>query len=580
MHYNNCKECTFLIHVKFKYKGSETMFKKIVKEFRKLILYSLAASAVLITAYLIIIFMIQFYSIEASKYEIINNELLINEVEKSIISSKVSDLVSDVLFISDTINMNQNGDGNNTGVKEQWLAFAEHKKIYEKIRLIDPEGKELINIYYYGNQVELMPEDNEIDRITQECVDKALELKKGEVYITRLNTEMIEKEIEEYVEEDIGAIPEGKVERQVPALMVATPHYNQSHMLEGVIILNYSVQDLIEQVKNIGLTSCGNLYLLNLNDEYSDNVDIGNEARFKGKVIDTYEQEYADEWESMQKVEDAYMITEDGFFSWGNILTSEEFKKENPDNEVIFEDKEWYIVSHISTDSSEGQVFSINFWERIQYLFGYHKIDFIFIIFIAIIFGVQLTLSKIKKDKIKYFSEYDTLTDVYNRRAVFERLSKLYKDVDGEKEVFSICFIDINGLKEVNDNLGHDAGDELILTIVGCIKKNTRDTDLIARLGGDEFLIIFNNMEAVDAERVWMRISGEFDKINRSEDRKYVISASHGIEEFHIDSDVKIEEIINQADEKMYYEKRNMKNDIKVIREWPETNIATYHANE
>jgi diguanylate cyclase (GGDEF)-like protein len=179
-----------------------------------------------------------------------------------------------------------------------------------------------------------------------------------------------------------------------------------------------------------------------------------------------------------------------------------------------------------------------------------------------------MTLYKIKKDKIKHFSEYDALTEVFNRRVAFERLNKLYKELMKVQGKLSVCFIDINGLKEVNDYLGHDSGNELILSIVECIKKNTRDTDLIARLGGDEFLIIFNNMSAEDAEKVWTRISAEFDRINEEQNRKYVISASHGIEEFNIDTNKSIDVVVNQADEKMYREKRRIKKDeTKIIRD-------------
>lgn len=532
------------------------MIKKLAKEVKKLFLYSLCASIVLITVYLVIGFIIQFYSIEANKYEIINNELLINNVEKTIISGKINDLITDALYISDSLHLMDIDDDNYTGIKNQWLAFANRKEVYEQIRFIDPYGNEIIRVNYTTDEVVPIPKDDIQYQIDKECVDNAITLKKGEVFISKLNTGMEEESDEERP-------------RVVPALLVATPYYNQEGDLEGVIVLDYTVADMVNQVKYIGSTSYGNLYLLNLNDELSYNVDIGNESRYKGRIADRFEQEFADEWESMKKADNSFMITENGFFSWANILTSEEFELENAGNAVVLDDTEWYIVSHISTDSFEGKIFSLNFWERIRYLLMNYKVDFIFIIVIAFIFGIQMTLSKIKKDKIKYFSEYDTLTDVYNRRAVFEKLSKLYKNSGKEKGTLSVCFIDINGLKEVNDYLGHDTGDELILTIVNCIKKNTRETDLISRLGGDEFLIIFSNMDAEEAEKIWMRISTEFEKINENENRKYIISASHGIEERSIESDESISTIIDRADEKMYHEKRSLKNDIRVIRDWP-----------
>ncbi len=170
------------------------------------------------------------------------------------------------------------------------------------------------------------------------------------------------------------------------------------------------------------------------------------------------------------------------------------------------------------------------------------------------------------KEKIKYFSEYDAMTGVLNRRAGFELLNKIYRDFMKDKGKVSICFSDINGLKEVNDNLGHEVGDELILTIVDQIKKNIRESDFIIRLGGDEFLIIFVGSDIVQAESIWNRIHDDFRKINEMENRKYIISASHGIEEFKFNSDEYIDEIINLADEKMYNEKRIIKKDFKAIK--------------
>lgn len=92
------------------------------------------------------------------------------------------------------------------------------------------------------------------------------------------------------------------------------------------------------------------------------------------------------------------------------------------------------------------------------------------------------------------------------------------------------------------------------------------DTDFVCRLGGDEFLIIFNNLDEAEAEKVWLRINEGYRKINETEGRKYIISASHGIEEFKFNANEYIDTIINHADEKMYSEKRNIKRDLKVIR--------------
>ena len=178
----------------------------------------------------------------------------------------------------------------------------------------------------------------------------------------------------------------------------------------------------------------------------------------------------------------------------------------------------------------------------------------------------MMTIDKLEKERIKYLSEYDTMTGALNRRAGFELLNKIYRDFMKNKGNISVCFCDINGLKEVNDNLGHDAGDDIILSVVNAIKKNVKDTDYIIRLGGDEFLIIFVNLDLEQSENVWNRIYDEFMRINEEEKRKYLISASHGIEEFKFNANEYIDQIINLADEKMYNEKRIIKKDFKVLR--------------
>ena len=191
---------------------------------------------------------------------------------------------------------------------------------------------------------------------------------------------------------------------------------------------------------------------------------------------------------------------------------------------------------------------------------------YVFTLLISIIIAVLVAINKNEKDEIKYFSEYDVMTGVYNRRAGFEKLSRLYKNTGRENCIISVCFIDINGLKEVNDALGHEAGDELILSVIAGIINNIRNHDFVARLGGDEFLIIFEGLNESKSEEIWERIIKEYNEVNDTKNRRYLISVSHGIEVFKCDSNQFIDEIINHADEKMYNEKREIKKNLKVIR--------------
>lgn len=178
--------------------------------------------------------------------------------------------------------------------------------------------------------------------------------------------------------------------------------------------------------------------------------------------------------------------------------------------------------------------------------------------------------------QIKYHSEIDGLTQTYNRRAGIQRLKDLVSREERRHRQASLCFIDINGLKEVNDSLGHADGDQLIKSVVGVIKETIREKDLIIRLGGDEFLLAFLDIGQDQAEEVWQRIEKGYEKINQKEDRAYRISVSHGIVSMGLSASQSqsqtqpqpksIEDLIIQADKRMYEKKKKMKEKLKVLK--------------
>lgn len=179
-------------------------------------------------------------------------------------------------------------------------------------------------------------------------------------------------------------------------------------------------------------------------------------------------------------------------------------------------------------------------------------------------------VESISKDEINimegYFNEliYDTLTGAYNRRSGLAKLSRMFAYDDRRQFTMSLCFVDINGLKQVNDILGHKYGDELIVSTVDTIKNIIRDYDFVIRLGGDEFLIVFNGINAEIAENIWVRIVEAYEKINQEENRPYLISISHGIVEYNNKQKTHLDNLIREADEKMYLEKRRIKEDLKI----------------
>lgn len=164
------------------------------------------------------------------------------------------------------------------------------------------------------------------------------------------------------------------------------------------------------------------------------------------------------------------------------------------------------------------------------------------------------------EEKLKYFATIDTLTGSYNRGMGLTVLENEIKTIKKNLGLFSICYIDVNGLKYVNDNFGHFEGDEVLVMVCKFIKVVTGENDILCRLGGDEFIILFPNRKKENIEEIIRKIIFNIDIENKKKFRPYNISFSYGIVQVDCDNSKSIDEIIQMADENMYeYKKKHKK---------------------
>ncbi len=119
----------------------------------------------------------------------------------------------------------------------------------------------------------------------------------------------------------------------------------------------------------------------------------------------------------------------------------------------------------------------------------------------------------------------------------------------------SICYIDVNKLKNTNDTHGHFEGDYLLKTIGEILKKCVREEDQILRLGGDEFLLILPECDLKGAEKVWERVERAITEKNSQHDKPYSISISHGFALLGSEK-IPLDQFIAMADAAMYANKR------------------------
>ena len=162
---------------------------------------------------------------------------------------------------------------------------------------------------------------------------------------------------------------------------------------------------------------------------------------------------------------------------------------------------------------------------------------------------------KAEKD-ILYLSYHDQLTGLYNRRFYEEELIR----TDAKRNLpLTIVMGDVNGLKMVNDSLGHTAGDELLKKAADAIKMACRADDVIARLGGDEFVILLPRTNAAEAEKIIERIKSEASAMKTE---TITVSISFGHETKNDETD-NIQEIFKKAEDRMYEKKFSESNSIR-----------------
>jgi diguanylate cyclase (GGDEF)-like protein/PAS domain S-box-containing protein/putative nucleotidyltransferase with HDIG domain len=125
----------------------------------------------------------------------------------------------------------------------------------------------------------------------------------------------------------------------------------------------------------------------------------------------------------------------------------------------------------------------------------------------AVVTFMDITERKKRDDEIKFLSNHDVLTGLFNRRYFESNLEKI--DIP-ENLPLSVIFADINGLKMTNDIFGHTAGDKLIKKSSEILKNACRQNDILARVGGDEFIILLPNTTAENCKKIISRIKEEF----------------------------------------------------------------------
>ena len=165
------------------------------------------------------------------------------------------------------------------------------------------------------------------------------------------------------------------------------------------------------------------------------------------------------------------------------------------------------------------------------------------------------------RNRQKLISEtfVDELTGLYNRRGLNSLGEQALHLAQREDRDLLLAFIDLDGMKQINDSFGHKAGDKAIIDVAYLLRQTFRKSDILVRLGGDEFAVIAQSKAWQDDDRIRRRLLEATEDLNKVQPHAYKLSLSIGFSHYDSVTKPNLMELIEQADADMYVQKRAKK---------------------
>lgn len=172
---------------------------------------------------------------------------------------------------------------------------------------------------------------------------------------------------------------------------------------------------------------------------------------------------------------------------------------------------------------------------------------------------LDITYRKELEEELKKMSNTDPLTGLYNRRGFITLAEHTLGLAKRLKRKLILIFIDLDNMKWINDNLGHNVGDMALKETADILRKTFRENDLIARIGGDEFVVMGVVEREEDKEDIISRLNNKLLESQKKDEKLFSLSFSIGTVFYDPEKPCRIEDLLEKADKLMYEEKKRKK---------------------
>lgn len=478
------------------------------------------------------------------------------DVVKHVVTGEFSTIISDITFLAEQNELQQfflsNERDDKLSCAHEYAALMDARGVYDQIRFIDLEGNEIVRVNYVNGQATIIDDKEMQNKHNRYYFNDTISLEEGEVFVSPFDLN----------------VEKGAIELPLkPMIRFGTPVYDNTGVKRGVVILNYLGQNLLDELISSDRLIHGNMLLLNLNGYWLRGLSADDEWGFMSSegVHKTFAAEFPQEWQQLSGQSSGQHVSQHGLFTYSTIYpVVDDVRCKSECSFGIGNEKScnycWILMAYIPED-----VLFAHSGKLLARLTALAILLFLFATVPSWFIAQFIAQRKLKELELVHMANYDKLTNLPNRTLLDDRLAQLFYQSKRYNNQFAVLFADLDGFKAVNDDLGHDIGDHLLINVAERILKQTRRADTVARIGGDEFVIVLSKIVKVaDAEQV-------ADKINSELARQFVIKGeiiqigvSIGISCYPVHGDT-VEQLLTGSDQAMYCAKRYSKGTFKTF---------------
>ncbi|MDC7234925.1 MAG: diguanylate cyclase [Spirochaetales bacterium] len=452
---------------------------------------------------------------------------------------------SDILFLPELNELIRykdiQNDSDKKSIELEFLNFSRSKAVYDQIRYIDAKGMEIIRVNYNTGSPYIVGESVLQDKSNRYYFSESISLEHGKIYISPLD---LNKE-------------NGLIEQPLkPMIRFGTPIVNSRGDKTGVLILNYLAGEFLEELDSVTLSSPGNFSLLNEEGYWLSQDDPDREWGFMYPEKQDYslKKENPELWTELRMDIFEQILIDDKLYTFMEIRPLGEMG-------IAVNSPRWYLMNTICFRELK---FSRK--DLFHKLLLYSFVAAIFFGILTYFLAGAVEQRNRLKEELTHSALYDSLTGLANRTLLRTRIIQHIEEYKRYRQKFAVMFIDLDGFKKVNDTMGHDAGDELLIMVAERLTGTVRSSDTVARVGGDEFVILMTHLEqrndcSIIAEKVLKSLGKDFS----IGDNVAEIGASIGVVFVKDEDDPQIDDLLSRADQAMYAVKKMGKGNFRIV---------------